>query len=127
MFVAEGDQAKLLYAPAFFAAVHERFGDAGIIAILAHELGHALDDTLGAAWIQNAWTPELRADAWAGCVLAKDPLAAPDRQAAMSALAEYPSSSHPNWNIRLPVIRAGYTHCGGTAKLDAPPAKAKRP
>jgi hypothetical protein len=43
-------QARLVYAPQFFGALYASFGDAGIIAIVAHELHDALDDTLGAAW-----------------------------------------------------------------------------
>jgi hypothetical protein len=111
--IANSGQAKLVYAPQFFAAVYASFGDAGILAIIAHELGHALDDSLGAAWIKTSWTPELRADAWAGCTLAKSGLSPNDMQAALAALAKYPSPAHPNWNLRLPAIRSGYTHCGG--------------
>jgi hypothetical protein len=113
MLVAEGSQAKLVYSPQFFASAHDSFGDAGIIAIIAHELGHALDDAMGAAWIQSKWTPELRADAWAGCALAHCGLSPSDREAAFGALEKYPSPAHPAWNVRLPAIRAGYTGCGG--------------
>jgi hypothetical protein len=111
--IANAGQAKLVYAPQFFAAVYASFGDAGILAIIAHELGHALDDSIGAAWINSSWTPELRADSWAGCTLAKSALSRSDMQAALAALAKYPAPAHPSWNLRLPVIRSGYTHCGG--------------
>ena len=84
-------------------------------ATAAAFLGHALDDTIGAAWIRNDWTPELRADAWAGCTLAKSNLNPIDLHAALGALAKYPSPAHPAWNLRVPVIRSGYTHCGGAA------------
>jgi hypothetical protein len=114
MLVANGAQAKLVYSPQFFATAHEGFGDAGIIAIVAHEFGHALDDTMGAAWIQSNWTPELRADSWAGCVLEKSGLRE-EMIAALGALEKYPSPAHPNWSLRLPVIRAGYGKCGGDA------------
>jgi hypothetical protein len=113
MLVADAGQAKLIYAPQFFATVADGYGDAGIIAIVAHEFGHALDDTMGAAWIQSGWTPELRADSWAGCALAKSGLSAKEMEAALGALAKYPSPSHPSWNLRVPPIRAGYTKCGG--------------
>lgn len=116
MFAAEGNQPKLIYAPQFFAIVHEGFGDAGIIAIIAHEFGHALDDALGAAWIQPNWTPELRADSWAGCALAKSDLNPADLGSALNALAKYPSPAHPAWAVRLPVIRTGFTQCGGAPK-----------
>jgi hypothetical protein len=113
MLIAEGNQAKLAYSPAFFATVNESYGDAGIIAIIAHEVGHALDDVMGAAWIKNGWTPELRADSWAGCALARTDLNPADTQAALTALAKYPSPAHPSWTVRLPAVRAGYTACGG--------------
>ncbi len=111
--IVNGGQPKLVYAPQFFAAVYASFGDAGILAMIAHELGHALDDSLGAKWIGTSWTAELRADAWAGCTLAKSGLSRSDMQAALAALAKYPSPAHPGWNLRLPAIRSGYTHCGG--------------
>jgi len=115
MLVIDSGQAKLVYSPHFFAAAYESFGESGILAIMAHEIGHALDDTMGAAWIKKSWTPELRADAWAGCVLAKMDPALPSIQPSLGALAKYPSPSHPSWNMRLPAIRTGYTQCGGPA------------
>jgi hypothetical protein len=71
MLIADAGQAKLVYAPQFFAGVFGNSGDAGIVALIAHEVGHALDATMGAVWIKQNWTPELRADAWAGCILAR--------------------------------------------------------
>ena len=115
MLIADGAQARLVYSPQFFASAHESFGDAGILALVAHEFGHALDDAMGAAWMQKSWTAELRADAWAGCALAKSDLNASDREAALTALSRYPSPAHPGWNLRLPAIRAGYAGCGGDA------------
>ena len=115
MLIPAAGQAKIVYAPQAFTGVYDRYGDPGILALLAHALGHALDDAIGAAWIERGWTPELRADAWAGCILARSNLASTEGQAALGALAEYPSPSHPIWNLRLPVIRSGYSHCGGAA------------
>ncbi len=113
MLIDDGGQGKLVYSPQFFGLVSEKYGDAGVVAIIAHVLGHALDDTLGAAWVKSGWTPELRADSWAGCVLAKNNLNPADIGAALSALARYPPPSNQNWTLRLPVIRTGYTQCGG--------------
>jgi hypothetical protein len=113
MFIANGDQARLVYAPAFFASIHDAAGDAGVLALMAHELGHGLDDVLGAAWVKNTWTPELRADGWAGCVFAKSGTSGRELAAALAILAKYPAASHPAWKIRLPAIRTGYTGCGG--------------
>lgn len=115
MLIADSSQGKLVYSPQFFGLVDQKYGDAGVIAIMAHVLGHALDDTLGAAWIKGGWSPELRADSWAGCILAKNNLNLADTGAALSALASYPSPAHPGWTIRLPAIRTGYTQCGGNA------------
>src|SRR5262249_20964457 len=64
-------QFKILYKPEFFTAVYEKYGDGGILAVLAHEVGHAIDAAAPAPWIKNSWSPELRADAWTGCAIAK--------------------------------------------------------
>jgi hypothetical protein len=125
ILMVDAGRARIVYSPQAFAAVYERHGDAGLAALIAHEIGHALDDAMGAAWIEKAWTPELRADAWAGCILAKDNLTAAEIPQAMAALKEYPSPAHPGWGVRLPAIRSGYTHCGGTAPLDAGAGKAR--
>src|ERR1700722_19931739 len=71
MLEVTADQAKFVYAPKFFSAVYDNYGDGAIIAIIAHEYGHALAETLPAPWMKSEWTAEPRADAWAGCVLAK--------------------------------------------------------
>ena len=110
MLIADAGRAKLVYAPQVFTSIYERHGDAGIVALLAHALGHALDDAIGAAWVDKTWTPELRADAWAGCILAKETV---EIQPALAALSEFPSPAHPHWTVRLSTIRSGYAHCGG--------------
>jgi hypothetical protein len=115
VLIVDAGQAKLVYAPQFFSAAYDSFGDGGILGLIAHILGHALDDTLGAAWIKPGWTPELRADAWAGCALARAGLRSDEVEAAAGALAKYPSPAHPGWNVRLPVLRTGYAQCGGDA------------
>ena len=124
VLINEAGRAKVVYAPQTFTAVYDRYGDPGILALIAHALGHALDDAIGAAWIEKGWTPELRVDSWAGCILARSNLAPAEGQAALGALADYPSPAHPNWNLRLRVIRSGYAHCGGAAPLD-PGGKSK--
>jgi|SRR5579872_2794782 len=115
MLMAAGDQGKLVYAPQFLGAVSGSFGDAGVIALIAHAFGHALDDSLGAAWIQSGWSAEQRADAWGGCTLARAGLSVSDTQAALRALEKYPPTPTPNWSVRIPAIRAGYAACGGDA------------
>jgi len=116
MLVTDAGRAKIVYNPTFITSVYDRYGDAGVQALMAHEIGHALDDALGAAWIEKGWTPEMRADSWAGCILAKSNLSPADVTAALAALAAHPSAAHPAWNVRLPAIRAGYSRCGGAVK-----------
>ena len=108
-------QAKIVYKPEFFTAVYEKSGDSGILAVLAHEVGHAIDDAAPAAWMKTNWTPELRADGWTGCALAKMNLSASQLRASLTTLSNYPSPSHPDWMARLTVLRMGYTQCGGDA------------
>jgi hypothetical protein len=123
MLIVTADQAKFVYAPQFFTAVYDKYGDGAIIAIIAHEYGHALNETVPAPWMNNNWTPELRADAWAGCALAKSDLSLNDLTEALTAVSKYPPVAHAgapsNWVQRLPALRLGYIHCGGdSAKFD---------
>jgi hypothetical protein len=115
MLVVTADQAKFVYAPQFFTAVYEKYGDGAIIAIIAHEYGHAMDEVYPANWMKSGWSPELRADAWAGCALARSDLSANDLAEALTAVSKYPPSGHLNWTLRVPALRLGYVHCGGGA------------
>src|SRR5580658_5775271 len=56
MLVVTPDQAKFVYAPQFFTAVYDKYGDGAIIAIIAHEYGHALDEVYPASWMKSGWT-----------------------------------------------------------------------
>lgn len=125
MLVVTADQAKFLYAPQFFAAVHDNYGDGAIVAIIAHEYGHALDEVYPAKWMNSGWSPELRADAWAGCALAKSGLTSNSLKEALIGVSKYPpvppphTGAPPNWTQRLPALRLGYIHCGGdSSKFD---------
>src|ERR1700722_10379020 len=63
---------------------------------------------------------DLRADAWAGCALAKSDLTANDLAEALTAVSKYPPSTQPGWAARVPALRLGYIHCGGDgSKFDA--------
>jgi hypothetical protein len=115
MLILSNRQAKIVYQPQFFSMVYDNYGDGAIIAIIAHEFGHALNDTTPAAWMNGSWSPELRADAWAGCALAKSSLSPTSVKEALTALSKYPSPAHPGWAQRLPALRLGFTHCGGEA------------
>jgi hypothetical protein len=120
MLVVTADQAKFVYAPQFFTAVYDRYGDGAIIAIIAHEYGHALDETYPASWMKSGWTRELRADAWAGCALARSDLSSNDLAEALTAVSKYPPSTDSSWPLRVPALRLGFLHCGGgAAKFDS--------
>jgi|SRR5579871_1709992 len=105
--------AKIVYSPQFFTDIYEAAGDGAIIAVVAHELGHALSETVPAAWMKTSWTSEIRADAWAGCALATANLSARALRNSVAALERYPAMNDPGWNARLPGLRTGYLHCGG--------------
>lgn len=117
MLVLTDDQAKIVYAPQFFSAIYDAGSDGAIIAAMAHEYGHALVETYPAPWMKNNWTVELRADAWAGCALAKSGIAEKSANEALLAISKYPPALSPGspvpWSARLPAFRLGYTHCGG--------------
>jgi hypothetical protein len=113
MLLRDSDQMKLAYKPQFFTNVYDTYGDAGILAILAHEVGHAIDGASKAPWMKSNWSPELRADAWAGCALARMNLKRRALDAGYAALSNYSPESRPDWTTRLPAIETGYKQCGG--------------
>jgi hypothetical protein len=113
MSVAPG-ASKIAYNPQFMQLVLTSFGEPATLAIFAHELGHHLDSFGLAGWMDHQWGKELRADAWSGCALARLHLTTQEIDRAMGALAQFPSMSHPGWNLRIPAIRQGYVACGGT-------------
>jgi hypothetical protein len=113
MLVVTGERAKIIYEPGFFTTVYETYGDGEILAILAHEVGHAIDTHRAPQWMKTSWSPELRADAWAGCALARMNLSVRPLQAGLTALSKYPSPAHPDWLTRIPILKAGYMQCGG--------------
>jgi hypothetical protein len=126
MLVVNTDQAKFVYAPQFFQTVYDNYGEGAIIAIVAHEFGHALDDIYPGRFGRGG-TPELRADAWAGCTLAKLALNSNGLAEALTAVSKYPSPAHPSWPLRLVALRLGYTQCGGDgSKFDSAAGKPAR-
>jgi hypothetical protein len=113
--VTDGSGAsKIAYSPSFLSSVQKTFGPVATLGLVAHELGHHIDATTNrAAWMKESWDGELRADAWAGCALAKAELKPSGLQAALLAMWTYPSASHPPWSARRPAISAGFVQCGG--------------
>lgn len=106
--------SKIAYRPSFVSSLQTNFGPIATLGIFAHGLGHHLDATgTRAAWMKEAWDGELRADAWAGCAMAKAELSPSRLQAVLVAMSTYPSTHHPDWSARRAVITEGYTKCGG--------------
>ena len=106
--------SKIAYRPSFVSSLQTNFGPIATLGIFAHGLGHHLDATgTRAAWMKEAWDGELRADAWAGCAMAKAELTPSRLQAVLVAMSTYPSTHHPDWSARRAVITEGYTKCGG--------------
>jgi hypothetical protein len=106
--------SKIAYSPRFVSSLQTNFGPVATLGIFAHGLGHHLDATgTKAAWLKEAWDGELRADAWAGCAMAKAELSPSRLQAVLLAMSTYPSTHHPDWSARRAVITEGYTSCGG--------------
>jgi hypothetical protein len=112
MLVVTPDQAKFVYAPMFFQSLYDSYGDGAIIAVIAHEFGHALDEIFPGKF-GHGGTPELRADAWAGCTLARVELSSTSLVEALTAVSKYPSPGNPAWALRLAALRLGYSQCGG--------------
>ena len=117
--------SKIAYSPSFVKSVQTTYGPIATLGIFAHELGHHLEATGNRpAWMKASWDSELRADAWAGCAMAKAELKPSGLQAVLLALSEYPSAKHPAWSARRPVITEGYKQCGG--RMLPPLAKESR-
>jgi hypothetical protein len=115
-FALPNGAAKVVYNPLFLKSV-ETIGDGAIFGIFAHETGHVVDGRLNAAWMPNSWGRELRADAWAGCALARAALSEEQKTAALRAILRYPSPTHPARDLRVPALDLGYRSCGGTGNL----------
>jgi hypothetical protein len=114
MLVFTSGGPKVVYAPAFFQSIYDNYGEGALIGVLAHEYGHALDEIFPQKF-GNGGTPELRADAWAGCSLAKSHLTPARLDAALIGLSKYPTPGNPPWQIRLSALKLGYTKCAGDA------------
>ena len=109
--------AKVAYNPQFMQSVQESFGEEAIFGILAHETGHVIDGRTQVSWMLDSWGRELRADAWAGCALARAKMSTSEMRNSLQAISQYPSPSHPGWNLRIPALETGYRACGGIGKL----------
>jgi hypothetical protein len=114
--------SKIAYSPSFVSSVQKTYGPIATLGLIAHGLGHHLEVTGNRpTWMKASWDSELRADAWAGCAMAKAELTPSRLQAVLVALSTYPSARHPAWAERRPAITEGYKQCGG--KILPPLAK----
>lgn len=103
--------SKIAYSSQFMNHMFYNLGANASFGVMAHELGHHIDFINPAAWMDQSWGRELRADAWAGCALARSGRSPAQTQMAVRALAAYPSPSHPGWPQRSAAIQAGFAHC----------------
>ena len=115
--IAPDGTAKVVYNPQFLTSVDKAIGDGAIFGIFAHEVGHIIDGRSNVAWMPGSWDRELRADAWAGCALARATMPDDKTTAALRAILRYPSPAHPARSLRVPALELGYHSCGGTGNL----------
>lgn len=105
---------KVAYSAAFMNEVASTFGGGATFGILAHEFGHHIDFHSSPPWMNNSYSRELKADAWAGCALANAGVGTGQIEAALRAIAAFPSPSHPGWPQRSQAVRTGFVNCGGS-------------
>jgi hypothetical protein len=110
MLVFGSAGAKVVYSPAFFQTIYDTYGEGALIGVLAHEYGHALDEIYPQKF-GTGGTPELRADAWAGCSLAKSHLSPARLNAALTGISKYPTPGNPPWQIRVSAFKLGFSKC----------------
>lgn len=114
--------SKVVYSQTFLDTVGKEYGSGATLGVLAHEIGHHVDQSgVTAEWMNGQWGNELRADAWAGCALARTKIKAQELKSALQVMANYPSAADPAWDVRFEVLRQGFQSCGGAnlAALEA--------
>lgn len=104
---------KIVYNAGFMNSVAGQYGGGATFGILAHEFGHHIDFHTTPFWMNTSWSRELKADAWAGCALARAGIGTTAIENALIAIATYPSPSHPDWPRRQQAVRTGFVSCGG--------------
>lgn len=117
--------SKLSYNPHFMNQVLAQYGNGATIGIIAHEIGHHVDFMQPAAWYDRSWGKELRADALAGCALARARIDPTQLKNALRAIAAFPSPSHPGWPMRERAVMQGYQQCGGTGGSATRPPRSR--
>ncbi|HEY4184375.1 MAG TPA: hypothetical protein VGP07_04865 [Polyangia bacterium] len=114
--------SKIAYNPAFLDGAVKSYGPGASLGILAHEIGHHVDSIVPPPpWINADWGNELRADAWAGCALARLGGKPAEVKGALQAIALAPSSAHPAWSVRAAALQKGFSGCGGATLAELGP------
>lgn len=110
--------SKIAYSPGFMDRVQDVYGTDASFGILAHEVGHHVDaNGSPAGWMDGAWTSELRADAWAGCALARAGMRIDGFKGALRAVSTTSAGTDPSWELRTAAMQRGYSSCGGNVGL----------
>jgi hypothetical protein len=108
--------SKIVYNPAFLEGMVKSYGLGASLGILAHEVGHHVDGVAPPPpWMNPDWGTELRADAWAGCELARTGGKPSEIKSALQAIAMSPAPTHPAWSQRAEALQRGFSGCGGGA------------
>ena len=106
--------SRIEYSPAFLDKVRALFGQDARFGILAHEYGHHVDlNGIRATWGDASWGSEQRADAWAGCALAKAGMKTQGLKEALRVVAAgQPTKSEQSWDQRWGALQTGFDVCG---------------
>ena len=121
--------SQIVYSSMFMNAIADAYGDGAVFGIFAHEIGHHIDlNSSFPAMMSSSCSKELRADAWAGCAMARAKLPATQLKNSLTAIAAYPSPTHPAWPARQQAVDFGYTSCSPAPAVPAPtPVKPSAP
>lgn len=108
-----GDEV-VIYDPIFMEGLRQRYGPSAPFGVLAHEVGHIVRGVLVPGWMPD-WSDEMRADHFAGFVLARHGLDLQPLQRCIMELMARPGYRHPDGRTRTAVVRGGYIEGGGIA------------
>lgn len=110
--LGKNTRSLIVYSASFRNALDTSFGPGASFGVLAHEVGHTLTAAGGLRkQFDSSWDEELRADWFAGCALGRSGRSAAELEAALRALAEVATASHPSFQHRGPAVRSGFHEC----------------
>ena len=105
--------SKFVYNSVLLNQLAIQYGVGASFGVLAHAFGHHIDFNTTPAWMNDSWSSELRADAWAGCALARTGVGTGQIENALVAIAAFPVPGSPGWPQRQLAVRTGFISCGG--------------